>query len=450
MPLINDLVSGAPGGTGSLYTGTATVPGLAAGGVVTLDETGATATTRHLTTLHIGTLKVDVGTDGAASGQCQPDAPVAFFSPSSGAGLAPLGNVCSAGGALTGMPAYYGTPAVLDDQSGGSTSVSAPALSDQIPAADDSVPGTFVAYANLTGTGSSAQVLGQVASVHLRITSRAGGSTVFSQTASLTSDLTGPYATAAVTGLAAGAYLANWKVTDKDGDTAAYKELFAVQAAATGPAGPTGPQGTTGATGPQGTTGATGPQGTTGATGPQGATGATGPAPGPAGGPPGPQGATGAPGAAGLAGANGAQGLPAPPAPPDPRARPGGTGSQGRWWCAGTAGGLTGPQGPQGPAGKNGTSSELRCVEKTTGSGKHKRTAQQCTVTVISTGSHVVSVALSRAGKTYAIGTAITRRGAARFRLQLVRRMKPARYLVTVLASEGTHAKVVRYTRRFL
>jgi hypothetical protein len=89
-------------------------------------------------------------------------------------------------------------------------------------------------------------------------------------------------------------------------------------------------------------------------------------------------------------------------------------------------------------------------VEKTTGSGKDKRTTQQCTVTVLSSTSHVVSVPLSRAGKTYAIGTALARKGAARFRLRLVRRMKPGRYLMTVVTSRGRRASVVRYTKRFL
>lgn len=89
-------------------------------------------------------------------------------------------------------------------------------------------------------------------------------------------------------------------------------------------------------------------------------------------------------------------------------------------------------------------------MAKTTGSGAHKHTVQQCSVTVISPHSRVVSVALSRAGRTYAIGTALTRRGATHFNLKLVRRMRPGRYLVTVVTSQGKQADVVRYTKRFL
>jgi hypothetical protein len=60
---------------------------------------------------------------------------------------------------------------------------------------------------------------------------------------------------------------------------------------ASGPTGPTGPQGAPGATGPGGSAGATGPGGSAGATGPGGSAGATGP--GGATGPAGPAGATG-------------------------------------------------------------------------------------------------------------------------------------------------------------
>jgi hypothetical protein len=373
-PPVTLVTAPASGGT-SGFQGTATVPGLVTGGVLTLDETGTATTARHLTTLHIGALRVDEGIDGGGSGECQPNAPLGIGFAGSGA-LESAGIGCSGGGTFTSSTSLFGfIPVVFDDRSGGSTSATVPTLSDEIPAADDSVPGTFVAFANLNGTGTPTQLLAQVASVHLQIAPRAGGSPVFSQVASLTQDATGPYATASVSGLSAGAYLATWKVTDAHGDTIAYKELFAVQpAAAQGPAGPQGPAGANGATGAAGATG------TTGAQGPKGATGAT---------------------------------------------------------------------GAQGPAGKDGTSSELKCVAKTTGSGTHKRTTQQCTVSVISPHSRVVSVALSRAGKTYAIGTAVTRRGAARFRLEMVRRMKPGRYLVTLVASQGKHANVVRYTKRF-
>jgi len=181
--------------------------------------------------------------------------------------------------------------------------------------------GTFTAYADVQGTGTTQQVLGQVTSVKLQVVSHAGGAPLIDKAGLATSDNVGPFVTVDVTGLGAGRYFANWLLTDSHGDTAAYSDVFAVQAGA----------GAQGAAGPQGPVGPAGPQGPTGAQGPVGPAGAQ------------------------------------------------------------------GPTGPPGPSGKNGTSSLVKCVYKTTGTGRNRKTRQVCTVTVLSPGTHVVSVAITGA-----------------------------------------------------
>ena len=154
-----------------------------------------------------------------------------------------------------------------------------PTLQDQIPNYDGSeAGGTFTAYAAVRGTGSTMQVLTETSSVNLQILPRGSNSPVFNQNATITSDSTGAYLTASVSGLATGLYSANWLIADSHGDTEAYGIPFAVQPATTGQAGPgaagvTGPVGPTGATGAAGATGPTGAQGPSGPRGPQGPAG---------------------------------------------------------------------------------------------------------------------------------------------------------------------------------
>ena len=257
------------------YQGTAFLPNLKAGDVVTLDETSPTATTRHLTALHVDTLRTDISADGTASGDCQPGK---FLGVSTGFGL----NfdysgtaVCQASGKFSALPTFGALPAQFDDLSGGSTIVRVPSLTNVIPSADDSIAGgTFTAYADLLGTGSTAQVLSQVASVNLQIVPHAGGATVFDQNMAPGSDSIGPFETADVSGLNAGRYLANYTLIDSHADTSTIQEPFAVQPASVqgqpGPQGPPGPTGATGATGPPGPAGPQGPQGPIGPQGPAG------------------------------------------------------------------------------------------------------------------------------------------------------------------------------------
>ncbi|HUA03864.1 MAG TPA: hypothetical protein VMB27_08180 [Solirubrobacteraceae bacterium] len=397
----------SPQTSGTGYEGTGFLPGLASGDVVKLYEHGIG---RELTTLHVSTLREDVDPDFSASGSCQPDQELGQVFE----GVADYGSgICTSSGTFTAAPGYL-VSAELDDLSGGSTVLNLPSLTDRIPTNDGSVPGgAFTAYADITGTGTS--------TVNLQIVPHGGGTAAFDRALAPTSDSVGPYVDANISALTSGRYYANWLLTDSHGDTIAYSDLFAAQPGAA--TGPTGPQGPTGATGPQGPTGATGPQGATGPTGPTGATGPQGPtgATGPAGtgSTPGATGATGAAGPAGATGATGPQG-PAGPA------------------------GAQGPAGPQGPAGKDGTSYEVKCVPHTTGTGKNRKTKDVCAVSVLSPGTHLVSVDISRGRIDYATGTAAVHAGRARFSLRSVHPMLRARYLITVVVTHGKHSTVIR------
>ncbi len=106
--------------------------------------------------------------------------------------------------------------------------------------------------------------------------------------------------------------------------------------------------------------------------------------------------------------------------------------------------GATGPRGLRGPPGKN-TYWTVTCVFRPSPSGKHKK-IEVCGVTVPAPHGQLVSVEISHHNKTYAIGTAAVRRGVARLHLHLVRRMRHARYLVTVTATTGKQATVTRYS----
>lgn len=372
------------------------LPHAAAGDVIRLTETGANAPTRVLSTLHVGSLRIDVPTsyNAATSGSCDAGEWVGYLYLNNG----PYGPAfqssmpCSPAGAFSTSQGYGDTMAELDNHGGGGSIVNVPSLIDQIPASDDSVPGSFTAYADLNGVGSTSQVLSQVSSVTLAITPRGGGQTV-NVAMTPQADSTGAFITGTVSGLAPGEYVGNWTLTDSHGDTAASSTVFAVQAAEAGQPGASG------ATGPQGATGATGAQGPTGQTGAAGATGATG-----ATGPAGPKGDTGA----------------------------------------------TGPQGPAGAAaiaGHSGSSAGadvFTCVQKTTGSGSRRRTTQTCTASLLVPQTGLVSVEISRAGTTYAIATRSMRKGRAHLRLRELRPMRPGNYVITIMTRTGFVREVKR------
>jgi hypothetical protein len=238
------------------YQGTGFVPGVKAGDTVTLVETG---TTRPLTTLHVFTLRIDIGTSGATAGDCQPGKTVGL----PGGYMAPLGRVCPASASFTGLYWNGGTPSESDDRSGGRTTIQVPSLWSTIPGGYGSITGgSFTAYADLSGTGSATQVLGQVASIDLRIVPGAGGAAVFDHVMTPGQDNVGPFETAAVNGLSPGRYVATFALTDSHADTSVTANPFVVQPGGTvGEQGPQGPQGPAGPAGPQGPPGPQGPAG---------------------------------------------------------------------------------------------------------------------------------------------------------------------------------------------
>jgi hypothetical protein len=200
------------------FNGAALVPGLKSGDVLTLDETSPTVTTRHLTTLHVAHFRVDIGAD-ATTGSCQPDEP--FGTPGS--------TLCPSDGVVG--PGVLGGAVLFDDRSGGSTTLDVPSLSDLIPAQDASITGhSFTTYADISGTGTTDQVLAQTRSVTLTIRPHGSGTPVIHKTITPTSDSDGVFARATVNGLAPGRYYADWVLTDRHGDThSGYETLFAIQ-----------------------------------------------------------------------------------------------------------------------------------------------------------------------------------------------------------------------------
>jgi hypothetical protein len=95
--------------------------------------------------------------------------------------------------------------------------------------------------------------------------------------------------------------------------------------------------------------------------------------------------------------------------------------------------------------GKNGTSSLVKCVLKATRAGRKHSTTQVCTVTVLSPGSHVANVEITRGNLRYAMGSAVVHRGRAWFRLRNLRVMRRGRYLVTIVVAAGKRPDVIRY-----
>src|SRR4051812_3523610 len=225
-------------------SGTAVIPGgLQAGDVVNLTKQGGT---RVLTALHLATLRFDFTDFSQSSGSCEPRQWLGHF----------LDGVCPANGGVP--PDSLSGPYELDDRSGGRTTVTIPVIEFVIPTDGDSVPGSFVAYAD---------TFGPVTSTTLTLFHRnPDGSNGAQVGTPMSIDASNG---AAVSGLAPGRYNAEWQSVDTQGDgthdTFTVTTEFAVQ-----PGGGPGPAGTNGAQGPGGGTGAQGPAG---ATGPKGARG---------------------------------------------------------------------------------------------------------------------------------------------------------------------------------
>jgi hypothetical protein len=377
-------VAGQPPPPGYVdYDGSAFLPGLASGDTVTLQETAPTQSARPLTTLHVYTLRIDEETPyGQASGDCQPNKLLPYSS-------FPGTNSCPATGTFSSSSGLYGDSGLFDDLSGGSTVVNPPGLLSQIPADGGSMPsGTFTAYADLA------------------------------QYVDLAEYPSGPYY---VTPLAPRQILAdvksvNLQIAPGAGGATVFDQNMTLTSDNIGPFAVANVPGLTPGrymanwmlTDAHGDHVAYSQSFTVE------------PGSGASQGPTGPPGATGAPGTQGPAG------------PPGPQGPAGATG-------------LQGPAGSQGPAGKNGTSYEVKCAPHTTGNGTHRKTTETCTVSVLSPGTHLLSVDISQGRTTYAARTAVVHSGQTRFTLRRLRAMKAGRYLVTIVLTHGKRPAIIRY-----
>ena len=71
-----------------------------------------------------------------------------------------------------------------------------------------------------------------------------------------------------------------------------------------------------------------------------------------------------------------------------------------------------------------------------------------CTARVSAPHSQSVSVDVSRGTTRYAIGAAHVHHGVASVRLHILRAIHHARYVVTVIATNGKHATVTRHSAK--
>ncbi len=267
---------------GGIYYGEANVPGLESGGVLTLDETSPTPTTRHIATVHLASLRVDVSATGAVTGSCQPGE---FLLGYTEAQLLAFQGICASDGAIADSGSFSvngdgpWSANQEDDLGDGSTLLNLPTLSSAAPQAGESMlEDGWDAYAGLSATAdttflgfaneTAAQILSATSTVNLAIAPAAGNAPVFSQNTSLSIDSQGAFATLAVGALAPGRYIGDWTLTDSHGDTEQSSNLFFIQpdpgAGVSGPVGPAGPTGATGEIGPAGPSGPPGPAGKNG------------------------------------------------------------------------------------------------------------------------------------------------------------------------------------------
>ncbi len=200
--------------------------GIAGGDLITLTNRSG----RTLSTLHVAHLRVAIkgGQTVVASGRCEPGdyygPPVSSvpLGPAIGlSGVAGNGLVCPDNGHAGGLPS--GQIEQTDEFSGGVTRTEVPVLSGTSPVNDGTVYGSFTALAQTALPGPNGTSFGTGTRVQLTITPVAGGPAVFK--AGNVDTTNG----AAVSGLAAGTYLATWVVIDVNGDTRTVRTRFVEQ-----------------------------------------------------------------------------------------------------------------------------------------------------------------------------------------------------------------------------
>jgi hypothetical protein len=207
--------------------GAVTIGGLSlrGGQVVTL----VNAAGRHLTSLHVAHLRVDLIGDQTvvASGTCEAGdywgPPVTKLPVSSavGLGIGGSGTVCPSTGHATGLPAA--DLAQTDDFSGGQTVTQVPQIESTAPIQDETLYGSFVASAQSGLPGPHGAISARGVPVALTITRAGSAHRVFH--AANVDTARG----VAVPALAPGSYLATWVLHDAAGDTRTVTTRFVDQ-----------------------------------------------------------------------------------------------------------------------------------------------------------------------------------------------------------------------------
>lgn len=182
---------------------------------------------RHVTTLHVARLRVDITGNQTrlSGGSCQPGE--FYGAPSSGPspieqllGLSapPTGLACPLSGRARGLGTA--TIAQSDERSGGLTVTTVPRIRFTAPLQDETLYGRFIASAQSGLPGPHGTVSAQGTPIALWITPAGSPRTVFS--AANVDSARG----VAVAALAAGTYVAHWRLRDANGDTRTLSTRF--------------------------------------------------------------------------------------------------------------------------------------------------------------------------------------------------------------------------------
>jgi hypothetical protein len=214
---------GRAGAAGAVTIGGLPVRG---GDVVTLIN----AAGRHLTSLHVAHLRVDlVGSETAlASGSCQAGdywgAPVSKppVSASIGLGIGGTGTICPSSGRAKGLPAA--DIVQTDDFSGGQTVTQVPQIESTAPIQDETLYGSFVASAQSGLPGPHGAISATGVPVALTITRAGSRHRVFHA-----ANVDTPRGVN-VPALDPGPYVARWVLRDAAGDTRTVTTRFVDEA----------------------------------------------------------------------------------------------------------------------------------------------------------------------------------------------------------------------------
>jgi hypothetical protein len=184
---------------------------------------------RHLTTLHVARLRVDItgGETVISGGSCQPGdfyGPPLHRAPTGstvGSGPSGAGTICPASGHAHGLSTT--DIAQTDDLSGGQTITQVPLIESTAPIQDETLYGSFVASAQSGLPGAHGATAAGGTPVALTITPAGSHHAIFHARNVDTSH------GVRVPALTPGAYVARWVLRDANGDTRALSTRFVDQ-----------------------------------------------------------------------------------------------------------------------------------------------------------------------------------------------------------------------------